>query len=163
MTMKFLSVNAARGRAGIYMSLFGVILLSIGLVFGAMIPASTRYSWPGFTHLLFVAIGLSVVVFCIFAAIRNLTYYTKLSKGTLEWGRIDRGSISGIVELSDVQQMGYVEGVDAGFKINLILKSGKFISIGGEYLNGDSDAKLLISIVRENFSDIQITENETVA
>ena len=163
MTVKFQSVNAARGKAGLYMALFGVTFFGMGLVFGAMIPASTRYSWPGFTHLIFVAIGLSVLIFCICAAIRNLTYYTRLSEGTLEWGRIDSGSISGIVELSDVQQIGYVEGVDAGYQINLILKSGKFVSIGGEYLNGDSDAKMLIAIVRENFSDIQISENGTVA
>jgi hypothetical protein len=146
-----------------FLGLFGLIFLCMGIAFGAIIPAAARYSWPGLTHLLFVAVGLSVLGFCIAAAIRNLTYYTTVAHGTLEWGRLDRGSISGTVQLSDVQQMCYVEGIEAGYHINVILKSGELVIIDGTYLNGGSEAKRLLSTVHENFKDIEIHQYGTVA
>jgi hypothetical protein len=104
-------------------------------------------------------IGLSLLAFIIVAAIRNLTYYTTITHGTLEWGRIDNGTISGTLQLSEVQRISCVDGTDEGFHIAAFLKSGKWVVIDGRYFCGNSDARRLLSFVGEHCKEIKTALN----
>jgi hypothetical protein len=50
----------------------------------------------------------------------------------------------------------YTEGMDAGFDLVLIEKSGKGHKLGGEYLYSDSEAKRLMRFFLENHPGIQV-------
>ncbi len=103
-----------------------------------------------------------MLAFIIVAAIRNLTYYTTITQGTLEWGRIDNGTISGTLQLSEGQRINCVDGTDEGFHIAAFLKSGKWVVIDGRYFCGNSDARRLLSFVGEHFKEIEIQLNGVV-
>lgn len=158
----FRSVNSARGKVGVFFGSIGLSFLCMGIAFGSMIRPPARYSWPGAFSLLFIAIGLFLLAFFIVAAIRNLTYYTTIAHGTLEWGRIDNGTISGTLQLSEVQRINCIDGTDEGFHIDTFLKSGKWVVIDGRYFCGNSAVRRLLSFVGDHYKEIEIQLNGVV-
>jgi len=147
-----------RGRTGALLSLFAFVFIGMGIVFGMFISPEIRYTWPGVFHLAFVLVGLGILAMAIYGAVKDVSFYTLVNESIIEWGRSDKSEVIGSLRIADLSKIVYTEGIEAGFDLILIDKSGKGHKLSGEYLFSDSEAKRLTFFFRQNFRDIEVIQ-----
>jgi hypothetical protein len=154
--MEFRSTNRMRGWAGATLALFASVFGGVGVLVGTFMSPESRYSWPGVFHVVFIFAGLGIGGVAAYGAIKNASFYTIVDRTAIEWGRSDGLKAIGKVEIAVLEKVIYTEGMDAGFDLVLIEKSGKGHKLGGEYLYSDSEAKRLMRFFLENHPGIQV-------
>lgn len=145
-----------RGKTGALLGLFACVFIGMGILFGACMPPETRYSWPCVFHAAFILVGLGIAAMVLYGAIRNVSFYTAVNQLSIEWGRSDRFEPIGCLPMASLAKVMYVDGIDAGFDIILVEKSGKGHKLGGEYLFSDGEAKRLMNFVRQNYPNVEV-------